>query len=86
MSFEEFALDNFSHGSNLLFLELLRGDARVKVMKQLAVMRMKQKGKILIVRWGGKGAATKTERGVEHRDEQMSACCMKTNDAILSML
>lgn len=69
LSLEEFALDNFSHGSNLLFLELLRGDVRVKVMKQLTVMRMKQTGKILIVRCGEKGPPQKNEIGVVHRDE-----------------
>ena len=62
MFLEEFALDNFIHGSNLLFLELLRGNARVKVMKQLTVMKMKQTMEISICEMGKKGNHKKLNR------------------------
>lgn len=42
LSLEELAADNFSHRCHLLFLELLRGDAGIKVMQQLTGERKRQ--------------------------------------------
>ncbi len=48
MFLEELAADDFSHGGHFLFLEFLRGDAGVKVMKQLTAKRRQYAGELIM--------------------------------------